>query len=271
MIRVTGRIINDRTVVMTALVDGQIQSMRVQKGDQVKRGQVLAVVDEREAIALLGKARAEVARERQAVAETARKLARHRDVSKSGGASIQLVEDMEAAWLAAKASLAVSEAELRVAEIHREKVQITAPFDGVITDRETEAGQWVEAGTPLFTLVALDGREIEANVDAGDSGVVRIGQEVRVVCDAFPGQDWEERVKWIAPAVSQNEDESLNTFAVRMTLGPEAPRLLLNQQVDLRILTGRADNALTLPFEALIESEGRTRVALLRDGRVEYR
>lgn len=270
VIRVTGRVINDRTVTMTALVDGQIQGMLVQKGDRVKAGQVLAYLDKREAEALMEKAAAVVAREQQAMDEAARKLGRLREVSLTGGASTQTVEDTEASWRAAQARLQVAEAEWRLARIHREKVEVTAPWDGVIIEKSAEQGQWLEAGIKLFTLVAEEGREIEANVDAGDSGVVEIGQTVTITCDAFPGRRWNETVHWISPAIITGDSAVMNSFAVRMTVGPEAPPLLLGQQVDVEIRTAHRESVLKLPYTALIESEDNPQVAVVRDGKVVY-
>lgn len=268
-IRVTARVINDRTVTLTALLDGQIQGMLVQKGQRVKAGQVLAYLDKREADALLEKARAQAARERESVDEAARKLKRLREMGRSGGASAQVVEDAEAEWHSARARLRAAEAELSVAEIHREKIEITAPFAGVITQKTAEVGQWLEAGTPLFTLVANQGREIEANVDAGDSGIVKVGQRVMVSCDAFPGHTWQETVHWIAPAITADQNDAINTFAVRMTLGSDAPPLLLEQQVDARISTSRKENVLKLPYGALIDKGDSQQVAVVQDGRVK--
>ena len=271
VIRVTGRVINDRTVTMTALVNGQIQGMLVQKGDRVKAGQVLAFLDKREADALVEKAAAVVARERQSVDEASRKLERFRKISLAGNASTQTVEDAQAEWRAAQARLQVAEAERRVAQIQREKVEITAPWDGVIIEKSTEQGQWVEAGIKLFTLVAEEGREIEANVDAGDSGVVKIGQTVTLTCDAFPGQRWNETIHWISPAIITDENAVLNSFAVRTTLGADSPPLLLGQQVDIEIRTAHRESVLKLPYTALIESDEMSKVAIVHEGKVKYR
>lgn len=270
MIRVTGKVINDRTVTLTALVDGQIQSMQVQKGNRVKAGQVLASLDQREAKALLAKAQAEQERELQAVNEAQRKLKRVRMLSKSGHTSTQLLEDTKAEWLASQARLQVAYANLEVARIHREKTQINAPFAGVITEKTTEVGQWLEAGEALFTLVAHEGREIEVNVDAGDSDAIHLQQQVTLSCDAYPGLEWHARVHWIAPAISQNAQQAVNTFAVRMSLGDNAPTLLLNQQIDARILTAERDNVLKLPFEALQEDSGQSQVAVIDAGQVRW-
>lgn len=269
VIRVTGKVINDRTVTLTALVDGQIQFISVRKGDKVETGQILAKLDVREAEALLNKAKAEFEREQQAVGEGQRKLRRMQKISRSGGVSEQSVEDTKAEWLAAKARLKVAQADFRVANIQLDKTMVTAPFAGIITEKTAEVGQWLEAGIQLFTLVAHQGREIEVNVDAGDSSVVHLGQSVTISSDAYPERQWQEKIHWISPAITENEKEAINTFSVRMTLGKDAPELLLNQQVDARILTASRKNTLKLPFEALIEQGDNIKVAVLESDKVK--
>jgi len=270
IIRVTGKVINDRTVALTALVDGQIQGMLVQKGEKVKAGQVLAYLDKREASAQLEKTNAVVAREQQTVKETARKLDRLKKISLTGNASDQSVEDAESLWQAAKARLQVALSEQRIAHIHQEKVEVTAPWDGVIIEKTAEQGQWVEAGIKLYSLVAEKGYEIEANVDAGDSGVVKIGQPVTLSCDAFPGIQWTETIHWISPAIVTDKESVLNSFAVRTTLSNDAPSLLLGQQVDVNIRTAFRNEALILPYNALIESLEETKIAIVENGKVKY-
>lgn len=271
IIRMTGRVINDRTVTLTALLDGQVEGMLVQKGDSVAAGQVLAYLDKREADAQLSKAQAVVARERDSVEQLTRKLKRLSKVSRVGGESIQAVDDSETALSTAQAQLRVAEADLRIAQILREKVNITAPFGGVITEKATEVGQWVEAGTKLLTLVANQGREIEANLDAADSALVAIGQSVDISCDAFPTQSWKETVHWIAPALTADDKDAINSFAVRMSLGTEAAPLLLGQQVDATITTAQRENVLKLPYGALIDNDdGTHKVAVIDNGQVRF-
>ncbi len=271
IVRVTGKVVNDKTVKMTALVDGQITEMSARKGDSVEAGQVLIVLDQREANARLEKARAELAREKQTVAEALKSLTRLRKLIQSGGVSPQSVDDAESLYLTAQARLQVAQATLSIEQIHREKINVTAPFAGIITEKTTEVGQWVEAGTELFTLVAHQGREIEVNVDAGDSGVVRIGQKVSLSSDAWPDIQWQESIARVSPAIAQSSNEALNTFAVRITLGEDAPPLLLGQQVDAKIHTDERNDVLTLPFDVIIESETGPSVAVVENQRVIYK
>jgi len=251
-IRVTGRVINDKTVTMTALVDGQIDGMLVQKGDTVKADQILAFFDEREADAKLEKTKAVLAREEQTVIESRSKYTRLKNVKSSGGSSQQIIDDAEAEMKAALTRKHVAKADLNVARIQREKIQVRAPFAGVITEKTTEKGQWLEAGTKLFTLVALKGREIEVKVDAGDSGSIKIGQLVDLTCDAYPGLVWQEKIHWIAPSIIEDENnDAVNTFSVRISLSPQAPKLLLGQQVDAHIVLDSRPNVLRLPYAAI--------------------
>ncbi|MCK5830782.1 MAG: efflux RND transporter periplasmic adaptor subunit [Methylococcales bacterium] len=270
VIRVTGKVINDQTVTLTALVDGQIQLISVQKGDRVKTGQVLAKQDDRKALALFNKAKAEAEREEQKVGESQRKYKRMQKTSRSGGVSDQSVEDTKAEWLVAKARLKVVRAEYQIAKINRDKTNVTAPFAGIITEKTAEVGQWLEAGGQLFTLVAHDGREIEMNVDAGDSASIHLDQAVVMTTDTYPDKEWQETVHWISSSITENEKEAINTFSVRMTLSRDAPDLLLNQQVDARILIDRRDNILKIPFEALVEKRDGVQIAVLEGDKVKF-
>ncbi|MCU7935581.1 MAG: efflux RND transporter periplasmic adaptor subunit [Candidatus Thiodiazotropha sp. (ex Dulcina madagascariensis)] len=270
-IRVTGRVINDKTVTLTALLDGQVQGMLVQKGEAVEVGRVLAYLDKREADAHLSRAEAIVEREQKTVEQLSRKLDRLSRVSHTGGESRQVVDDVALSLSMAESQLRVAQAGLNIARIHREKVEITAPFDGVITEKSTEVGQWVEAGTKLLTMVADEGREIEARIDAADSGMLSIGQKVTVNCDAYPGVNWGETVHWIAPALTEDETEATNTFAARMSLSADAPSLLLGQQVDVTISVAQRKNTPKLPYSALLDGDdGSYRIAVVKEGSVSF-
>jgi len=269
-IRVTGRVINDKTVTMTALVNGQIEAMLVKKGDTVKANQVLAYFDQREADAILKKSQAVLAREEQVVIESKSKFSRLKDVKASGGSSQQIIDDAEAEMKAAITRMRVARADLNISRIQREKIQVRAPFAGVITEKTTEKGQWLEAGSKLFTLVGIDGREIEVKIDAGNSGSIKIGQQVELSCDAFPGLVWQEKIHWIAPSIIQDKSNAaVNTFSVRISLSKQAPSLLLGQQIDAHVVLNTRVNVLRLPFTALQGEFAQYHVFKIEDEKVK--
>jgi RND family efflux transporter MFP subunit len=271
VIRVTGEVINDRQVKLTALVDGQVIQVDTALGARVEAGQVLAAMDNRAAAASRQRALAFLKQEDVRRRQTLVDYRRLQKLSSKGAVSTERLEAAKLDWEAATAAWEVAKADLRLADVAQEWQQIRAPFDAVVIGKSTEVGQWVEAGTQLFTLVALDQWEIEAHVDAVDSGRVAIGQSVVIRCDAYPDLSWRARVSWIGPSVEQEQDKRINTFRVRLALGDEAPNLLLGQQVDLEIAIDRRQEVLKLPFAALREEDDKQEVAVIESGLVRYR
>ncbi|MCU7872579.1 MAG: efflux RND transporter periplasmic adaptor subunit [Candidatus Thiodiazotropha sp. (ex Lucinoma borealis)] len=271
LIRVTGEVINDRSVTLTALVDGQVNRVATAMGERVEANQVLASMDNRAAAARLQRAEAYMQQEAVRRREEQLRYQRLKKLADKGAVSQEKLEEAKLNWEAATAAWQVAKADLHLAEVAQEWQQIRAPFAAVVVGKSTEVGQWVEAGTKLFSLVALDQWEIEAHVDAVDSGRVKLGQPVTIRCDAFPGLVWQSTLSWIGPSVEREKDKRLNTFRVRLGLGETPPPLLLGQQLDLEILVDHRHNILKLPFAALRESDEGFEVALIESGQLHYR
>lgn len=262
-INLTGKVINDKTVTLSALVNGQITDMKISKGQVVDRNQVLARFDRREADAELTRLQAEQDLAEQKAILTRNTLDRLLNMGSGGSVSQQQVDDAQTEWRIARAQQKVNKAAYSIAAIQREKYDVTAPFDGVITEKTTEVGQWVEAGTPLFTLVALDGREIEVNIDSSDRGQIKLNQKANLKSDAWPDRPWSETIHWLAPAVSQKDNEALNSFTARLSLGKQAPPLILGQQVDVELVIEHKQDALKIPYSVLIEDKDKKQIAII--------
>ena len=270
VIRVTGEVINDRRVTLTALVDGQVVRIDTTMGERVQAGQVLAAMDNRAAAARRQRADAYLKQVEVQREQAQQRYRRMRRLAESASVSDEQLEEARLNWEAVSALREVARADLRLTEVETEWQQVRAPFDAVVVDKTTEQGQWVEAGTQLFTLVAIDNLEIEAHVDAVDSGSVRLGQPVEVRCDAFPDQTWHSSLHWIGPSVEREKDNRLNTFRVRLGLGKAAPDLLIGQQVDLEIRVDERESVLSLPYNGLRERDGHYEVGLIEAGRLRY-
>lgn len=205
------------------------------------------------------------------VAQVAQTVARFRRVVPSGLEPAYKLEDAEAQLKSAQAKEGVAAAELRLAHVALDNLNVTAPFAGLITLSPVRAGQWIVPPEALFTLADLERREIEVKVDADDSAGIAVGQEVTLSSDAFPGRQWSERVMRLAPSVEK--EEAANTVNVYLSLGADidngAPPLRLGQQVDVKIRTAFRSKALKVPFAALISKDEKTWVAAIEQGRVK--
>jgi HlyD family secretion protein len=94
---------------------------------------------------------------------------------------------------------------------------LSAPFDGVVLTRQAELGEVVAPGTPIITLADLDHVWLRAYLNETDLGRVRLGQEVTVTSDSFPGKRFTGKLSFIAPK-AEFTPRSVETHAERVTL-----------------------------------------------------
>ena len=227
-------------------VGGKLVERRVDIGDHVKRGQVLATLDAgdlqaraRAAHAQLAAAEAELGRARADRARFAT-LAEQQLVSRS------TMDAQNAATIAAEGQVKAARAELEVAGNQAAYSRLLAPADGVIAARQAEAGQVVGAGQPVFTLAADGRREVEFAVPEGAIDAIKPGQAVMVELWSEPGKRWPGRVREVAPVA----DAASRTFAARATVDAPAGTLDLGQSA--RVYFAGADHAaLSVPLSAL--------------------
>jgi len=259
-----GKVVSKQKVDIVPPIAGRLVEVLVDENDNVKKGDLLARLDDREAKSFLSKADASLNSAREDVVLAERTLERLTQAFKKGAVARQLVEDAEVDLRSAKARESIAEEEVRTAKLGLENPRILAPFDGVVTARLVEVGQWVVPSEILFTVIDPKQREIEVKVDAADSNGIAVGQTVGLSSDAFPGLEWSESVTRLAAATTNVGNA--NTVSVYISLGSGAPSLRFGQQVDADIRTSWNPNAIKVPFGALISKSGRSWVAVLDEG-----
>ncbi|MFZ5655551.1 MAG: efflux RND transporter periplasmic adaptor subunit [Pseudomonadota bacterium] len=227
-------------------VGGALVERRVDVGDRVRRGELLAVLDpgDLQAQARAAQARlvAAEAQLRRARADQARLATLGRDQLVSRSA----VDAQNAAAAAAQGEVNAAHAALVVARNQAAYTQLRAPRDGVIAARQAEAGQVVAAGQPVFQLAADGGREVAFAVAENAVRAIRPGQAVQVELWSRPGLRLPARVREVAPAA----DPATRTYAVRAALGDGAAGVDLGQSARV-YLDGAAAGPLAVPLAAV--------------------
>jgi len=117
----------------------------------------------------------------------------------------------------AEASVKSGEEAIGLARIVRGYTTLTAPFDGVITVRQAELGEVVVPGTPVVTIADLDHIWLRAYLNESDLGKVRLGQQVAVSTDSYPGKRYQGRISFIS-SKAEFTPKSVETHAERVTL-----------------------------------------------------
>ena len=188
--------------LVTAQVDGPVAEVNVVDSQEVKRGDVLVVIDDTDARLALRQAQADLARAHaQVISATADVERTHIDLQRrqalvaSGSVSgdeltrvINGASDARAALNAARATVALAQARADKAEVDLGRTVIRSPVDGVIARRQVQLGERVQPSTPLLSVVPVEQMYVNANFKEVQLKKVRAGQQVELVADLYGTQ-----------------------------------------------------------------------------------
>jgi len=290
VLNASGYVVARRLATVSSKTTGRITEVLFEEGAAVSAGQVLARLDPATAEAQhlvatrsLDAARRSLREIEVRLADARRTLERNRSLVARALVSQSVLDASEADVAALQARLAAVAAEVDVAraqvalsEQGLDDLVIRAPFDGVVISKDAQPGEMVSpvsAGggftrTGIATLVDMDSREIEVDVNEAYINRVADGQRVEAVLDAYPTWSIPGHVISIVPTA----DRQKATVRVRIAFEQLDPRILPDMGIKVRFLEERGDAvpaAMTLPAEAVVRDAQGTSVWVVRDGRVE--
>jgi len=263
-IEVTGSLSYKFAADVKSEYTGIVTDVFVTEWVRVKRGDLLAKLDTREADVVLQKARAavEVAKANILQAEVSqnranREFERAQKLKETGLITQQAFDDARTETEAAKARIEAAKAQLKVAEedvlyaqTRLSKSLIRSPLDGMVSFRNVNVGDFVgEMGAkPMFRIVDTRILELTATAPSSEMGSVRIGQPLHFSSDAFPGRNFVGKVMFINPVVNE-ADRSIKVVA---EVENREDQLKGGLFVQGRILTGKRTGVLKIPRAALL-------------------
>jgi RND family efflux transporter MFP subunit len=257
---VTGTVTSPRISRVSTEVSGRLSEVRVEVGDRVDAGAVLALLDPELAALDLRRARA-ATREAQAALvdarrrlEDAERLSAERALAETALLSLRSEVEMDEAALARLQAEEARQAALL------ERHEVTAPFAGAISRKLANAGEWIEPGAPLVELVSTRGLRIDFQVPQEFFPRVREGSEVAVALDAAPERRLAARVAATVP----QSDPGARTFLMLVRLeDPEVP-MIPGMSARARLRLGTGSEGVVVPRDALLRHpDGRTTVWVL--------
>lgn len=232
-------------------VGGKLVERKVDVGDRVDRGQLLAEVDPGDLSLQASAAQAQLAAAEGQLRRASADRARYATLAEDQLVSRSAREAQEAAHAAALGEVRAARARLEMARNQVAYSQLRAPADGVIAARHAEAGQVVAAGQPVFTL-AVDGqREVLIALPESRIDDFSVGQAAEVELWNAQDERLPARIREIAPAA----DPVTRTYATRVAL--QAPDAVdLGQSARVWFAPGDGEAAvLTVPLAALQRSD----------------
>lgn len=185
----------------------RLADVRVNVGDVVRKGQVLATFSGDTVQAEVAQARASLAEAEAAAADAAANADRARTLSATGALSQAQINQYLTTGQTAKARVEAARAALQAQQVRQRNTQVLAPDDGVISSRTATVGAVVGSGAELFRLVRRGRLEWRAEVASNELPKVRVGQKARVT--AASGVTVEGTVRALAPTVDPQTRNAL--------------------------------------------------------------
>ena len=295
----TGYVTARRQATVSAKITGKVRDVRIEEGQRVEAGDILATLDDAEAqvevqlrLAQLESARSQQAEAVSASANAERVLHRQEELSQrklTSVAALDLARTEAEAWRARVASqgsaVRVAQQSLQAARVQLDNTIVRAPFSGVVTVKAAQPGEMISpisAGggsirTGIGTIVDMDSLEIQVDVSEAYINRVQAGQQVEAVLNAYP--EW--RIPAAVIAIVPTADRSKATVKVRIALGTRDPRIVPEMGVRVAFLEERGGAAadggsppprgVLVPVSAIRQDGDTDIVFLMRDGRAERR
>lgn len=249
----TGTVQALKTVDVGTQVSGVIQKIYVDFNSHVKKGELLAQLDETPLLASLEQSKASVD---AADAQLQYQKANYERLKTLYEKKLIAQSDFDQAtynYNSAKASLSNAKSVYDKNRINLNYASIYSPIDGVVLNRAVDEGQTVAASfnTPTLFSIANDltQMQVEASVDEADIGSVKDGQRVEFTVDAYPDQKFNGKVSEVRlePVVTSN----VVTYTVIINAPNPEKKLMPGMTASTTIYVEEKDNILTIPGQAL--------------------
>jgi HlyD family secretion protein len=200
LLTATGYLVASRQSKITPKISGKVVKINFDVGTQVKRGDVLVVLESSNLQAQMDEAQS-------ALGDASREYERQRALYTNGVTAKSLVDSAEARYTQAAARV-------EQIRINMQDMVVRAPFDGTVATKNTEVGEVISsvmmgqvAGTlpsgAVCTIVDLRTLEVEADVSEGSIGQLHEGQPAEITVDAFPGRKWKGELRQIIPTADR--------------------------------------------------------------------
>jgi HlyD family secretion protein len=286
----SGYLTAETTAKVGTKVVGRIARLAVEEGSVVKKGDLIAQLDDESLRSLIASARAKVAtaraRAQQAraqLAETQQQEAREKLLAEGGVSPKATYEDLVArdrslsdAVRAADAEVKAVEADVSALETQLADTTITAPIEGVVVSKNVQMGDVVNPQIGNSIVDLADFNSLVAEVDVPETRLAQVGRDgpCEIMLDAFPGQRYRGTTWWIGRRV----DRSKGSVKVKVKFADIADHAIPDMAVRVNFLDKELDAAsmkeqakVVIPASAVAERGGAKVAWIIEDGKARLR
>jgi HlyD family secretion protein len=179
-------------------VEGRIKQLFVDEGYYIKKGQVVAALDDSELTQIKEQAQANLQQAQSDYDTSEKDYIRYSELLKDNAVSVQERDTAQNTFEVAKAKLDAAKKALDLAEIRLNYANLTSTVKGFVTVKSAEVGEVVQVGSPVFTVADMNDIWLTAYIKETDLGRVHLNQSVDVKTDSYPGKMYKGRISFIS-------------------------------------------------------------------------
>jgi multidrug efflux system membrane fusion protein len=235
-------------------IGGKLETRRVNNGERVKKGDVLATLAPEDARLAVSSADAAVASAAADLSLAEAELERHRQLLEKNYISKALFDARANQQKAAQARLEQAQAQQQVARNQSQYTRLQADADGVITSVNADVGQVVAAGTPIMSLARSGELEVEIDVPESRYAEFKTGRPLILELWSEGGKRYSGKIREVA----SDADPATRTYAVRVNFDQPDESVQLGMTARVFFTDADAAAAVLIPLSALHEKEGKT-------------
>lgn len=282
----TGYVVAHRQATVGPKIAGKLRDVLVEEGVRVEAGQIIAHLDDSNAMAALAQAKASLEQAETIAADARPVYERNQAQFAKGLISRETFDNGRSTFDQAQTAVLVARAALAVAQQNEDDTVVRAPYSGVVTAKAAQAGEIISplsagAGftrTGIATIVDMDSLEVDVDVSENFINRVRPAQPCSVTLNAYT--DW--RIPGHVIAVVPTADRAKATVEVRVAIDAKDPRILPEMGARVGFLADakqeRATPAMVavpggvaVPSEAIVASGDQGAAFVVHDDHVERR
>jgi len=272
----SGYVVARRNAAVASKGTGRLVNLGVEEGDKVKKGQVIARLENADVAAALARAQENLRLAEADLKDAKVSLERQRILLGEGVVAQAEYDVAEARYKRVVAGIEVAKYAVREAEVAVENTRIIAPFDGTVLKKNADVGEIVAplagaASSRAAVVTIADMSSLEVDADVSEANITRVfpGQACEVRLDAYPKQIYRGYVSKIVPTA----DRAKATVMVKIKFRKYDQRVLPEMSAKITFLKAGIDDqsatkpVLTVPSSGVARRNGSTVVYQVKDDR----
>jgi RND family efflux transporter MFP subunit len=269
-VEISGDVMPATQLDVKAEVGGKVKKLHVLPGQTVKRGDLLAEIDDSVLLTDKDGALTEIDGAKLAMEKAKKNYERSRDLFEQKLVSREVFDNTTAEYEIAQNDLVKSQKKLQQVEDQLHFARVVAPGDGTVLTVPVVEGQViiaaasVNSGTTLMTVADLRKLLVQTHINQVDVARLELSQPVKLRAESLKDLEMEATISFIAPVATVTNN--VKGFDVQALIDKPNPRLRPGMTVNMTVPIARADDALSVPISAVFKGDGNKKIVYVRKG-----